>query len=182
MLYHELPNDGLVEVLRAGIDTLRDQIASIDMLLLHAPFPFLDSGDSFLLQATSLTFLLRFPSLLERSHISVGGSANAEEWQIRAARAARPGTLTPMIGRATVVGGGRASMVTTGGRGGMSSLLGLGVPHDDAVARESRGSGDSGRPAPDGQKQATTSEAETSTEEEEEEDGRGGMREKKRCR
>lgn len=129
--YHELSNDGLVEVLRAGVDTLRDQITSIDMLLLHTPFPFLNSGDPFLLQATSLSFLLRFPSMLERSHISV---ADTEERQIRAARAARPGTLSPMIGRASVVRRRRASMVSTGGRGGSPGLFGLGVSHDAGSA------------------------------------------------
>lgn len=44
LYYHQLADDGLVEIFRPSINALRNQVASIDMLLPHTPFPFLEAS------------------------------------------------------------------------------------------------------------------------------------------
>jgi hypothetical protein len=55
-----LSNDRLVEVLRAHIHTLSDQIASIHMFLFHTALPLLHTSNTFLLQAAGLPLLFSF--------------------------------------------------------------------------------------------------------------------------
>lgn len=47
--YHQLADDSLVEILRPGVNALRNQVTSIDMFLSHTPFPFLETSSTLFL-------------------------------------------------------------------------------------------------------------------------------------
>lgn len=125
--YHQLPHDSLVEVLRSHVDTLCYKIASVNMLLLHTTLPLLHTSYAFLLQSTSLSFLFRFSSMLERSHVTVMTAADAEQREVRATPSARPRGLVYRPSRG--IGSTWRPLMTSTPRGRRSRLLGLGVAH-----------------------------------------------------
>lgn len=111
--YHQLSNDRLIEVLRAHIHTLSDQIASIHMFLLHTALPLLQTSGALFLQATSLPLLFRFAPLFQRGHvtvtISIPTATDTQDRQVRPASArARVLTYHP----AAAGGIGRGPLLT----------------------------------------------------------------------
>lgn len=68
--YHQLPYYALVIVFRASINPLCNQITTVHMLLTHASFPFLLTGDSFLLCLSNLPLLFSFSSSFKTCHIA----------------------------------------------------------------------------------------------------------------
>ena len=59
-LDHELANDTLVKIFCSSVNSLGDQVPSIDMLLTHTPFTFLSSDNALLFELSSFSFLFRF--------------------------------------------------------------------------------------------------------------------------
>lgn len=59
-----MPNHGFVKILRSHVNTLCNQETSVNMLLPHAPFSFLDPGDPFPFQTASFTLLSGFAPVL----------------------------------------------------------------------------------------------------------------------
>lgn len=97
------------------------------MFLLHTVLPLLHTSYAFLLQTTSLSFLFRFSSMLERSHVTVMTAANAEQREVRATPSARPRGLVYRPTRG--IGSAWRPLLTLTPRGRRSRLLGLGVTH-----------------------------------------------------
>lgn len=60
--YHQLPNDSLVKVFGASVDTLSDKITAIDMLVSHASFSLPPPCCPFFLKLPRVSFLLGLSS------------------------------------------------------------------------------------------------------------------------
>lgn len=96
----QLPDNGLAEVLGAGVRSKRDKIASVDVFLPHTALTFLLSSDAFSFETSSLSFLSRLPPLIRSifSAGSIGGSGCSEAKQVevgpaKAALPSRAGTI-----------------------------------------------------------------------------------------
>jgi hypothetical protein len=63
--YLELPDDGFVKVFDSDIDTLSNEISTVDVLFFHTPFSFLEPCHPLLLQFSGFTFHFILPSSLE---------------------------------------------------------------------------------------------------------------------
>ena len=87
-----MPNDRLVEILRSHVDSLGHQEPPIDMLLSHAAFSFLHSGNPFSLQPTGLTFLPSFASVFQCRDLSFGRRRKPQQRQIWPTGTTRPAT------------------------------------------------------------------------------------------
>lgn len=90
--YHQMPNDGFVEILRSHVDSLGDQEPPIDMFLPHAAFSFLDSGDPVSLQPAGFALLPGFASVFQCRDLSFRRGRKPQQRQVWSTGTTRPPT------------------------------------------------------------------------------------------
>jgi len=77
--YHELPNDGLAEILRPNVGAQGDEEASIDIFLAHAPLALLFTGSTLSLQPAGLPLGLGLASCLNGGGFALAAIVAASE-------------------------------------------------------------------------------------------------------
>ena len=136
--YHQLSHNRLIEVLRASVHPHSNQISTVNMFLLQAPLPFLDSGDSLLFQLTGFSFLLCLPPF---RHIILRAGPNPKKRKIRSASssgARRIHWRRPVRRRYWPTCSGRVSLSSVGRRGLRTPRLSGVVISHGASSRSAR--------------------------------------------
>jgi len=138
-----MPDCGLAEILGSRVDARGDEIASVDVLLLHAARTLFKTGDALSLEPAgfALLFCLSalkgcvFSGLVSAGPLLTAGR-EAKECKIGSGALAARGAVL-VIGMASRrrmrrgAGAGGLDLQTTGMAGGGACLLCLGVAHGD---------------------------------------------------